>query len=57
MLSGMKAFGCQNFHLGLKIGLEESFPKNPNKTYFACVKAKIIASEVDTAKKEKTDFF
>ena len=35
-----------------------SFPKNPNMTYFACVKAEIIAFEDDFAKKtKKLNFF
>ena len=38
--------------------LEKSFPTNPNMTYFTCVKAEIIAFEVDPANKtKKTDFF
>ena len=40
-----------------KIDLEKSFPKIPNMTYFACVKAEIIASEVDFVKKSKKLIF
>ena len=36
-----------------KIDLEKSFSTNPNMTYFACVKAEIIASE----KSKKLTFF
>ena len=39
------------------IDFEKSFPTNTNMTYFACVKAEIIASEVETAKKVKNFFF
>ena len=39
------------------IDLEKSFPTNPNMTYFACIKAEIIASEVDFAKKSKKLIF
>ena len=40
-----------------KIDLEKSFPTNPNMTYFACVKAEIIASKVDFANKTKKLIF
>ena len=39
------------------IDLEKSFPTSPNMTYFACVKAVIIASEVDFANKTKKLIF